>query len=270
MHPPAQPVDGCISTTSRGMDGTSNHGWLQQRRDRGLGIVGGDRMQGERNQRDTELVNATAKENMWAGVGGATLALCLQIAYRLASGLPIFIDLAIGWALLVGLAIFGLLSLARFSLDELRDSIKYLQMQGVMDEMAEELATKDATIAEQAREIQRLRAKVRGQEFKDASKQARNVVTAEETDTTKRLRNAERILERWASNNPYGRESMQMSRQDWEGAMALLQSAGAVGRGGAGGRQWVVTATNHAEALRLLRQRGEVWEQSENTTFVPA
>lgn len=227
-------------------------------------------MQAERNQRNTELVNATARENMWAGVGGATLALCVQIAYRLATGLPIFLDVAMGWALLVGLAIFGALSLFRFGKDDIVNIARYLQMQGVLQEQAEELARDKATIAEQAREIARLRAKVRGQEFKDASKQARNVVTAEETDTTKRLRNAERILERWASNEPYGRESMQMSRQDWEGAMALLQSAGAVGRGGAGGRQWVVTAKNHAEALRLLRQRGEVWEQSENTTFVPA
>lgn len=227
-------------------------------------------MQSVRNQRNTELVNATARENMWAGIGGAALALAIQIAWRIATSLPIFLDAILGVALLVGIAIFGALSLARFSLDELSDGIKYLQMQGVLHEQAQEIATLTATVAEQAREIARLRAKVRGQEFKEASKQARTVVTAEETDTGRRLRNAERILERWANNEPHGRESMQMSRQEWEGAMALLQSAGVVGRGGSGGRQLIVTAKSHAEALRLLRKRGEVWEESANTTFVPA
>lgn len=227
-------------------------------------------MQVERNQRDTELVNATARENMWAGVGGATLALCLQIAYRLAIGLPVFLDLAIGWALLVGLAIFGALSLFRFGKDDIVNIARFLQMQGVLHEQAEEIARHKATIAEQAEEIKRLRSKVRGQEFKDASKNARTIVTPDESSTTTRLRNAEKILERWAANQPYGRESMQMSRQDWEGAMQLLQSAGAVGRGGAGGRQWVVTAKSHAEALHLLRARGRVWEAAANTTFTPA
>lgn len=227
-------------------------------------------MQVERNQRDTELVTATVRENFWAGVGGAVLSLALQIAYRLAIGLPIFLDIAMGYSLLVGLAIFGLLSLIRFSLDELRDSIKFLQMQGVLQEQAEEIARLTATIAEQAEEIKRLRAKTRAQEFKDASRNAKAIVTPEESDTTKRLRNAEKILERWSNGHPYGRESMQMTRQDWEGAMGLLQSAGAVGRGGAGGRQWVVIAKSHAEALNLLRSRGRVWEKSEGTTFTPA
>ena len=227
-------------------------------------------MQVERNQRDTELVTATVRENFWAGVGGAVLSLALQIAYRLAIGLPIFLDAIMGVALLVGLAIFGLLSLARFSLDELQSGLRYLQMQGVLQEQAEEIARLTATIAEQAEEIKRLRAKTRAKEFKDASRNAKAIVTPDESDTTKRLRNAEKILERWSNGHPYGRESMQMTRQDWEGAMNLLQSAGAVGRGGAGGRQWVVTAKSHAEALNLLRARGRVWEKSEGTTFTPA
>lgn len=227
-------------------------------------------MQANRTQRNTELVNATARENMWAGIGGATLALALQIAWRLAVAVPVFLDVVLGIALLVGLSIFGLLSLVRFSLDELHDSLKYLQMQGVLHEQAQEIATLTATCREQGDEIKRLRATVRGQEFKAAAKNAKAIVAPEETDTAKRLRNAERILERWAANQPYGRDYVSMTRDEWEGAFQLLQSAGVAGKGGAGGRQWVVTAKSHADALRALRQRGRMWEETSNTTFVPA
>ena len=227
-------------------------------------------MTATRQQRDRELVSATAQENMWAGVGAAVLALSMQIAWRLNVGLPVLLDVAIGWSLLVGLSFFGVLSVIRFSLDEWRDSLERAKMMGVLTEQQAEIDRLAATNAEQRAEITRLRQRVRGHEFKEAAKDARSIVTPDESDTAKRVRNAEWILERWAAGHPYGRESVQMSRPDWEAAMSLLQSAGVVGRGGAGGRQWVVIAKSQAEALHLLRSRGRAWGEAEGTTFVAA
>lgn len=228
------------------------------------------RLRAERNQRDTELVSATAQENMWAGVGAAVLTLSAQIAWRLNVGLPVLLEVALGWSLLAGLSLFGVLSIIRFSLDEWRDSLERLRMMGVLTELQADNARLTALVAEQGAELTRLRQRVRGQEFKEAAKDARSVVTPDETDTAKRLRNAERIVERWSNNHPYSREAVQMSRQEWESAMALLQSAGVVGRGGPGGRQMVITARSQAEALNQLRNRGRVWEQAEGTNFVVA
>lgn len=223
-----------------------------------------------RQQRNTELVNATARENVWAGIGAGALAFCGQLVYRANAGLPLITDMMFVWSLVAALGLFGLLSVVRFSLDEWRDSIERAQIYGVLEEQEATIEEQAATIAEQDAELARLRARVRGQEFKEAAKGARAIVTPEETGTAQRLRNAERILERWKHQHPYSREAVQMSRGDWEAAMSLLQSAGVVGRGGPGGRQWVIIANSYAEALHAVREKARTWERVEHTNFVAA
>ena len=223
-----------------------------------------------RQQRDRELVSATNLENIYAGIGAGALALCGQLIWRMEAQLPLLTAPVGIWSLIASLSLFGVLSVIRFSLDEWRDSMERAKMYALLADKEATIDRQAATVNEQQAEITRLRSRIRGQEFKAAAKDARNIVTPDETNTDKRVRNAERILDRWANNQPYGREVVSMSRQDWEAAMGLLQSAGVVGRGGAGGRQWVVTARNHGEALHALRARGRVWNASEGTTFVAA
>ena len=219
-------------------------------------------------QRTPELVDATVRENLWAGAGAGVLVFSASWGWCAFVGTPLM-DYHLLASILSAGATFGLLSVYRFSMDEIRDGFLYAKQMALLTDQAADIARLTATIAEQQVEISRLRNRVRGDEFKAASKNARDIVVPTETDAGKRLRNAERILERWQSGNPFGRDYVQMSREDWQAAMSLLHSAGAAGRGGNGGRQWVIIAKSHAEALRAIRQRANVWEDAAGTTFVP-
>lgn len=220
-------------------------------------------------QRTRELVSATVQENFWAGAGAGVLVLSASAGWCAATA-TLFTDYHLLASILSAGATFGVLSVYRFSMDEIRDGLLYAKQMALLTDQAADIDRLTATVAEQQVEITRLRNRVRGDEFKAASKNARDIVAPTETDAGKRLRNAERILERWTNNHPFGRDYVQMSREDWRAAMSLLHAAGVAGRGGAGGRQWVITAKSHAEALRAIRLRANVWEDAAGSTYVPS
>lgn len=222
-----------------------------------------------RQQRDTELVNATARENMWAGIGAGALTLCLQLAWRMHNGIDLVTQPVIIWSVIASLVLFGVLSVLRFSLDEWRDSLERRKMLAYMTDQALRIQEQDAQIRDLQTENKRINTRLRAAEFCSASSGAR-VVTAEETDTERILRNVERILQTWRDNLPYGRDyckAMGLTRPEWEAAVMLMQKAGVMGKDN---RQWVVVAKSYNEATMLVRERAGLRTRTEGSNFVSA
>lgn len=212
-----------------------------------------------------EWVDATLKGNIYAGVGAACLVVAGAGGWCLYRRIQ-FTDVHLIAAVLTGLGWFALLSFVRYSIDE------WLKAREILDQnaMLDLLALKDAENADLRAENKRLNSMLRGQEFREASKNAKHVVAADEPDV---LRNVERILATWKAGNPYGRDycrAMGMTRPEWESAILLMQKAGVVGKGGPGNQQWVVVAPNYSEGLMRVRERAGLRTRTESTNFVAA
>lgn len=212
------------------------------------------------NQRNREYVIAAVAENLFAGVGAGVLA---WVAFRVYAGnAP---DWIWDWARLVGLAVFGLLCLIRFSKDEVGKVALRIQYERAISMIAE----LEATAAEQRAEIQRLTKALRTREFADASKDAKEVVKPDQFAALRA--NVAQIVDRWVNDVSFSRDACTMSKGEWEEAMRFLRDAGLLVRGGSGGRQWVfVDGVNQRQVERAIRERFDKLESHVNTNFVVA
>lgn len=212
------------------------------------------------NQRNREYVIAAVAENLFAGVGAGVLA---WVAFRVYAGnAP---DWIWDWARLVGLAVFGLLCLIRFSKDEVGKVALRIQYERAISMIAE----LEATAAEQRAEIQRLTKALRTREFADASKDAKEVVKPDQFAALRA--NVAQIVDRWINGVSFSRDACTMSKGEWEEAMRFLRDAGLLVRGGSGGRQWVfVDGVNQRQVERTIRERFDKLESHVNTNFVVA
>lgn len=224
-----------------------------------------------RKERNQATVQAKVLENLQAGVGVASVVVggavvwytvaewqAWEAAYRVA-----------GIATGAGAMWFGVLSVVRFSLDEMRDMYEWLRLQELAASYYLQIEQLKADNAELRKENRRLQSHVKTQEFNEASKGAREVVQAADKYETLR-HNAEEILTRWAQGISYSRDATQMSRQDWEGAMRLLDSAGLIERDEKNPRKRAIVAESLAQAQKKVDTKIETWQKFDTTNFTPA
>lgn len=207
-------------------------------------------------QRDGELVSAAVRENVWAGIGAGLIAFVVGFAFTgYSEGLLIV-------ALLTTMAVFGVLCLIRFSLDEFREWWD-------REQAVRMLADQQAELVELRAENKRLAQALRTKEFNEASKDAKDVVRRDEYVELKR--NVQEIVERWSQGASYSRDNCTMSKTQWMEAIRFLRDAGIVVRGGAGNRQWVfVDGAKQGQVERRIRERIQKLEEYAATNYVVA
>ena len=224
-----------------------------------------------RTQRDNELVDATVKENLWAGFGAGVVVLCGAGAWCAWAGRPLN-EYHLLASALTGGAVSGLLMLLRFSLDEINEYNEKIARENIIIDYRIKYEDAMAELADLRAENKRINATQRAYEFKAASAGARAVAATESVEE-RTLRNAERILNAWKQGLPYGRDycgGLDMSRPEWEAAVILMSNAGIMGKGGKGGNQWIVTAQSYSAALTVVRERTGLRTRTEGTNFVAA
>ena len=175
-------------------------------------------------QRTSEWVSATAKENAWAGAGAGVVVQVVQgFMYTLFGYTSEHSVLLSG---LSGFGVFGLLSLIRFTMDEWR-LVWDARDRAIATQMIVEL---QAIVAEQGAELKRLRRQLRGHEFNEASRDAREVVVADEDDMLRV--SVHEIIARWQQDVSYARDQCAITKTQWAAAMRFLYDAGVVEKGG--------------------------------------
>ncbi len=219
-------------------------------------------------KRTRDWVDATALGNLWAGVGAAVLTLSLLGAWVLWWAAPLgIIHGAV--SLVVGGVVYGLLSMLRFSLDEWRESGDRRRLEQMNAKLLVRDKERDAVLTDMRKELMRYKEQARRADLRGvAPTVADNRRVSPVADSI--LNDATTIIDRWATNQPYGRDDMQMERARWERAFRLLDAAGVGGRGGPGGRQRVITARNESEAKRAVIERSVTWEEFESSNYVTA
>lgn len=224
-----------------------------------------------RKERNQNTVQAKVTENVQAGLGVSSVVVGVSIIIFVARDwatvpFPLrIITLAIG----LGMIWFGVLSCIRFSVDEVRDAYQWYRLQERLVDEKLRVQQLQADNTELRREVRRLQSIVKTQEFNRAAAGARDVVKANDKFDTLR-RNADELLSRWSQNLSYSRDATQMTRNDWEAAMRLLESAGLIQLGGPGNRQRTIVAESLTQAQRKVDAKLKTWEQFDATTFTPA
>jgi hypothetical protein len=222
-----------------------------------------------RRERNQATVQAKMMENAQAGLGVFTIILGVSILWYVvlswASLEPAFriFSAAVGSAM----CWFGILSVIRFSIDEVRDVYQWYRLQELVVDKEVKLQQAMIDIADLRKENRRLQSAVKTQEFNQASKGAREIVAPDKFATLRN--NADDLLQRWAKGASYARDATQISRGDWEEAMRLLDSAGLILRGGPGNRQRTIEAQSLTQAQQKLESRLRTWEQFDGTNFTP-
>lgn len=218
--------------------------------------------------RTREWVDATALGNLWAGVGAAVLTLSLLGGWVLYWNAPLT-ALHGAVSLIVGGCVYGGLGLVRFSLDEWRESGEKRRLEQMNANLLVRDKERDAVLADQRKELMRYKEQLRRADLRGVAPtvaESRRVTPVADSI----LNDAITIIAHWATNQPYGRDDMQMERARWERAFRLLDAAGVGGRGGPGGRQRTITARSESEAKRAVIERAQTWEEFEGSTYVTA
>lgn len=211
--------------------------------------VNGERVK-LRVQRDNELVTATVRENLWAGAGAGVIVLSGCVAW---TGLTeaVFTEYHLGAAVVSFGVVFGGLSILRFSLDEWRDLRDRLRMENMLvdltlerDDLRAKLMRAHATIKELRQQIAVL-----------STGGTKAVATPDHLSLiadTCRI-----IVERWAANLPYSRDELRNSMTDgeWGSAMALMERAGCIGRGGVSGKKKMIVGESYDSVMRQVEKR---------------
>jgi hypothetical protein len=205
-----------------------------------------------RAQRDNELVTATVRENLWAGAGAGVIVLCGSGAWVAMTAATFTEYHLLASAIAAGVT-FGGLSVARFSLDEWRDLRDKLRMENMLvdltmerDNLREKLMRAHATIKELRQQIAVL---------STSGTSVKAVATPDEltiAHDTCRM-----IVERWAANLPYSRDELRNSMTDgeWGSAMALMERAGVIGRGGVSGKKKMIVGNDYDSVMRRVELR---------------
>jgi cell division protein FtsB len=224
-----------------------------------------------RKERNQTIVRAKVSENFQAGlgvasviVGGSILVYTFTNWAALRPPLPI-----VGIATGAGAVWFGVLSVIRFSLDEVRDLYQWLKLQETAAGYFLKIQQLTADNTELKRELRKLQSQVRTQEFNQISKGAREVVkTMDKYDALRK--NIDDILQRWSQGLKYGRDDVTMTRQEWEAAMRCLDSAGVLGIDDKNPRKRIIIAESLTQAQKRVDTKIETWERFDATTFTPA
>ena len=220
-----------------------------------------------RVQRDNELVTATVRENLWAGAGAGVIVLCGSGAWVAATAAT-FNEYYLLAATIAGGVTFGVLSIARFSLDEWRDLRDKLRMENMLvdltmerDDLRSKLMRAYATIKELRQQIAVLSA---------GSTKAKAVATPDEFSLI--YDNVRTLTERWAANMQYSRDAMRntMSDGEWNNAMSLMERAGVAGRGGIGGNQRIIVGNSYDSVMRTIEKRISTEREDAQTGYVRA
>lgn len=230
-----------------------------------------DRVQ-YRKERNQATVQAKVTENLQAALGVASAVVGVSATWYTAaewSALEQPLRVA-GVALGTGAVWFGILSVVRFSIDEVRDLYQWLRLQEIAAGYLVQIDALKAENADLRRELRRANAMIRTQEFEQASKGARETVTPVENKFIAIRRNVDAILNRWSQGLQYGRDHVNMTEGEWKAAMDALEAAGMAGRGGNGGRQRIVVADNLSQAQQAVEKKLKTWEKYQDTNFTPA
>lgn len=224
--------------------------------------------EGRDPKRTREWVDATALGNLWAGVGAAVLTLSLLGAWVLYVGAPLAVIHG-AVSVVVGGAVYGWLGVVRFSLDEWRESGERRRLEQMNAKLLVRDKEREAAMQEMRRDLMRYKEQARRADLRGVAPTAADNRRVQ-PGANAILNDALTLIDRWATNQPYGREDMQMERARWERAFRLLDAAGVGGRGGPGGRQRTITARNESEARRAVMERAQTWEDFEASNYVTA
>lgn len=217
-------------------------------------------------RRTREWVDATAVGNLWAGVGAAVLTLSVLSAWVLWVGAPLTLTHG-AVSMVVGGCIYGWLSTRRFSLDEWEQSGERKRLEQMNATLLIRDRDKDQVIADLQRELLQYKERARRVDLRGAAPMAAD---NRRVAPMAILNDAYSIIDRWASNQPYGRDHVTMGRQRWERAFRLIDAAGVGGKGGPGGQQRTITAKSESEARRAVLERSRTWEEFEPDEKVTA
>ena len=220
-----------------------------------------------RTQRDNELVTATVRENLWAGAGAGVIVLCGSGAW-VAMTASTFTEYHLLASVIAAGGTFGALSVARFSMDEIRGLRNERRMENMLvdvtmerDSLREKLMRAYATIKELRQQIAVLSTN---------TPSVKAVATPDELtiahDTCRML------VERWAANLPYSRDEMRsvMADGEWGRAMSLMERAGVVGRGGLSGKQRVIVGNSYDSVMRTIEARINAEREDAHNRYVRA
>jgi hypothetical protein len=224
-----------------------------------------------RKERNQSIVSAKVQENFQAGIGVASVVVGGAICwYTVAEWAMLEQPLRVtGVAVGTGAIWFGVLSVVRFSLDEVRDLYQWLRLQEVAAGYLMQVDQLKADNLELRRELRKLQSAAKTQEFNQVTKNAREVVKA--ADKYDGLRKSvDDILTRWSQGLKYGRDDVTMTRQEWEAAMRCLDSAGVLGVDDKNPRKRIIIAESLAQAQKKVDTKIEVWEKFDTTNFTPA
>lgn len=224
-----------------------------------------------RRERNQATVQAKMLENAQAGLGVASVIIGVSILwYAVTSWASMEPALRI-FAIALGAALcwFGILSVIRFSIDEMRDMYQWLRLQETAAKYYEQIQQLKADNLELRRENRKFQSAAKTQEFNQVTKNAREVVKA--VDKYDGLRkNIDDILTRWSHGLKYGRDDVTMTRQEWEASMRCLDSAGVLGVDDKNPRKRIIVAESLSQAQKRVDAKIRVWEQFDATTFTPA
>ena len=163
----------------------------------------------------------------------------------------VFTEYHLGAAVVSSGVVFGGLSILRFSLDEWRDLRDRLRMENMLvdltlerDDLRAKLMRAHATIKELRQQIAVL-----------STGGTKAVATPDHLSLiadTCRI-----IVERWAANLPYSRDELRNSMTDgeWGSAMALMERAGCIGRGGVSGKKKMIVGESYDSVMRQVEKR---------------
>jgi len=220
-----------------------------------------------RTQRDNELVTATVRENLWAGAGAGVVVLCVSGAW-VAMTAATFNEYHLLASAIAAGGTFGALSVARFSMDEIRGIHKELRMENMLvdakienDDLRSKLMRAYATIKELRQQIAVLSTN---------TPSVKAVATPDEltliADTCRTL------VERWAANLPYSRDELRNSMTDgeWGSAMSLMERAGVIGRGGVSGKKKMIVGNDYDSVMRRVELRIKQEREDAQNKYVRA
>jgi regulator of replication initiation timing len=147
----------------------------------------------------------------------------------------------------VFLIVLGIFAALRFGLDELQDLTRVLATQAELADALESVAKLQSDVETLARENRALRNTLEGLRSRMQVQAAETRTAPTQPAQTGAEQALRRILDKWFHDIPYTRDELKKGVQpvteaDWATAMAALEMAGYIGRGGNGGRQKIIVA----------------------------
>jgi hypothetical protein len=228
--------------------------------------VNGERIK-LRTQRTNELVTAAVRENIFAGIGAGVIVFSGCVAWVAFTGAEFSGYHVVASGVTAG-GTFGALSILRFSLDEFNDWREKLARENMIVDLVVERDTLRDRLVRAHATIKELRQQIAVLSTGGTSSKA--VATPDEltliADTCRS------IVERWAANLPYSRDELRATMTDgeWGSAMALMERAGCIGRGGVSGKKKIIVGDSYDSVMRKVESRIKTERADAQNKFVRA